>query len=53
MKSVILATIAICGLVAACTVRTERTVVERPAPVNTATVVYTDPPPSSVVYVGP
>ena len=39
MKSVILATIAIvAGLVSACTVRTERTVVEHPvAPAQTAT----------------
>jgi len=54
MKSVILAMIAIAaGLVSACTVRTERTVVERPAPAQTATVVYADPPPTTTVYVGP
>ena len=54
MKSAILATIAIvAGLVSACTVRTERTVVERPAPAQTA-YVYTDaPPPTTTVYVGP
>jgi len=52
MKSVIVAMIAI-GLVSACTVRSERTVVERPAPAQTATVVYADPPPTTTVYVGP
>jgi len=59
MKSAILATIAIAtiaivaGLVSACTVRTERTVVEHPAPAQTA-YVYTDvPPPATTVYVGP
>src|SRR5438445_9502543 len=36
MKRVILATIAIVGLASACTVRSERTVVERPAPAQTA-----------------
>ena len=57
MKSVILATIAlIAGLaISACTVRSERTVVERPAPAQTA-YVYTDTAPSpatTTVYVGP
>jgi len=54
MKSVILAMIAIAaGLISGCTVRTERTVVERPAPAQTA-YVYTDvPPPTTTVYVGP
>jgi hypothetical protein len=57
MKSVILATIAlIAGLaISACTVRSERTVVERPAPAQTA-YVYTDTAPApatTTVYVGP
>jgi len=54
MKSVILAMIAIAaGLVSACAVRSERTVVERPAPAQTA-YVYTDvPPPATTVYIGP
>src|SRR5258708_10455535 len=54
MKSVILATIVIvAGIVSACTVRTERTVVEPPAPAQTA-YVYTDvPPQTTTVYVGP
>jgi hypothetical protein len=40
-----------CALTTACTVRSERTVVERPAPSNTATVVVPDsgPPPDRVV----
>jgi hypothetical protein len=53
MKSVILATIAlIAGLaISACTVRTERTVVERPAPAQTAYVYESAP--ATTVYVGP
>jgi hypothetical protein len=57
MKSVILATIGlIAGLaISACTVRSERTVVERPIPAQTA-YVYTDTAPAPAttrVYVGP
>jgi hypothetical protein len=54
MKSAILATIAIvvAGLVSACAFRSERTVVERPAPAQTA-YVYTEPSPATTVYVGP
>jgi hypothetical protein len=54
MKSVILATIALVAGVAisACTVRSERTVVERPAPAQTA-YVYTETAPATTVYVGP
>jgi hypothetical protein len=49
MKYVILATIAaICGLATACTISTERTVVQRPAPATAY--VYESP---STVYVGP
>jgi len=45
----ILALIAVGALTAACTVRTERTVVEKPVPAQPATaVVVTDPPPSTV-----
>ena len=53
MKSVIFAMIALtAGLaISACTVRSERTVVERPAPAQTA-YVY-DTAPSTTVYVGP
>ena len=49
MKRVVLATIAIAGLASACTVRTERTVVERPVAPATAAVVVADPPPDAVV----
>jgi hypothetical protein len=50
MKHVILAAIAVCSLVTACSVKTERTVVAAPAPGPApATIVYTDPttPPST------
>ena len=52
MTKAILALIAVGLLTAACTVRSERTVVEKPAPAVVATpstaVVVTDPPPSTV-----
>ena len=50
MTKAILALIAIGALTAACTVRSERTVVERPAVVAPATtaVVVSDPPPSTI-----
>jgi hypothetical protein len=49
----ILAVIAVGLLTTACTVRNERTVVERPAPAPATAVVVTDPgaPPPSTVYV--
>jgi hypothetical protein len=55
MKSVILATIAlIAGLaISACAFRSERTVVERPAPAQTAYVYDVPPPSTTTVYVGP
>ena len=34
-----------CVLTTACTVRSERTVVEKPVPTSTAAVVVADPPP--------
>ena len=45
----------VCGLVSACAVRTERTVVERPVVgPSTAAVVYAEPAPVvSTVYIGP
>ena len=56
MKSVILATIALIAgfAISACAVRSERTVVERPAPASTA-YVYTDAAPATTttVRVGP
>lgn len=56
MTKAILALIAVGLMTAACTVRSERTVVEKPAPVVTTpstAVVVTDPaaPPPSTVYV--
>jgi hypothetical protein len=49
----ILALIAVGALTAACTFRSERTVVEKPAPVPATAVVVPDapPPPPSTVYV--
>ena len=52
MTKAILAVIAVGLLTAACAVRSERTVVEKPAPVVTTApataVVVADPPPSTV-----
>lgn len=48
MTKAILALIAVGALTAACTVRNERTVVERPAPAPAAAVVVADPPPTTV-----
>lgn len=39
----------ICGFAAACTVRSERTVVEHPQPAPTAVVATPPPPPPTVV----
>jgi hypothetical protein len=56
MNKVIIAAVVVCGLASACAVRTERTVVEKPAPQPaTAVVVPSDPPPpppppGTVVY---
>lgn len=55
MNKVIIAAVVVCGLASACTVRTERTVVEKPAQPTTAVVVPSDPPPpppppGTVVY---
>ena len=49
MNKVILAVI-ILGVASACTVRSERTIVEKPvvAPAPATAVVVTDPPPSTV-----
>lgn len=53
MTKAILALLAVGVLTAACTVRNERTVVERPAPQPATAVVVSDPaaPPPSTVYV--
>lgn len=41
----------VAALASACTVRTERTVVEKPVPTAPAAVVYTEPAPPTTVYV--
>ena len=50
MKYLSLAAILACSLTAACTVRTERTVVERPV-ATPATVVYAESPPTTTYVV--
>lgn len=52
MKKILVFSVVLCGLSAgACTVRSERTVVERPAQPATAVVVPDAPPPgTAVVY---
>ena len=52
MKYLSLAAILACGLTAACTVKTERTVVERPVATPTAGG-YAESPPPTTTYVVP
>ncbi|MFM8534438.1 MAG: hypothetical protein ACKOEC_12790 [Acidimicrobiia bacterium] len=47
----IIVMLAVAGLVSACSVRSERTVVERPVPASTQAVVVADPPPTTTVVV--
>jgi hypothetical protein len=52
MNRIAILAVVACALTTACTVRTERTVVEKPVPASTATVVVPDsdaPPPDRVV----
>ena len=51
MNRIAILAVVACALTTACTVRSERTVVEKPVPSNTATVVVPDsgPPPDRVV----
>ncbi len=52
MKKIAVIAVVLCGLsAAACTVRSERTVVERPTPAATAVVVPDAPPPGTAVVV--
>jgi hypothetical protein len=52
MKKIAVLAVVMCGLSAgACTVRSERTVVERPAQPTTAVVVPDAPPPGTAVVV--
>ncbi|WIM09728.1 MAG: hypothetical protein OJF58_000681 [Enhydrobacter sp.] len=50
MKRLAVLALVLCGLAAACTVRSERTVVEHPKP---APAVVTTPPPSGTTVVVP
>lgn len=52
MKYLSIAAILACGLTAGCTVKTERTVVEKPV-ARPATVVYAESPPPTTTYVVP
>ena len=54
MKYMVLVAVALCGLASACSIKSERTVVERPVPATTAAVVVADPAPTTTtttVYV--
>ena len=53
MKPMILVMLTVAGLVSACSVRSERTVVERPVPASTQAVVVVDPPPASATVIVP
>jgi hypothetical protein len=44
MNRIAILAVVACALTTACSVRTERTVVERPAPAPSGTVVVADPP---------
>lgn len=44
MNRIAILAVVACALTTACSVRTERTVVERPAPAQSGTVVVSDPP---------
>lgn len=50
MRKITVLALVVCGLTAACTVRSERTVVEHPTPAPAA-VVATPPPPGTTVVV--
>jgi hypothetical protein len=52
MKKIAIIGLILCGLTAACTVRSERTVVEKPTPAP-ATVIATPPPPPPGTVVVP
>ena len=45
MRPVILTAVVVCGLATACSIRSERTVVEKPTTTPATTTVYTDPAP--------
>ena len=47
MKYFAIVALLFCGLATACTFRSERTVVEKPAPASTAAVIVDTPPPAT------
>jgi hypothetical protein len=49
MNRIVLLAVVACALTTACTVRSERTVVEKPVPATTSAVVVADPPPDRVI----
>jgi hypothetical protein len=49
MRKVVISGLVICGLASACTVRSERTVVEKPRPATTVVVPDSPPPPPTVI----
>ena len=54
MKYMVLVAVALCGLATACSVRSERTVVERPSTApSSAAIVVADPPPTTTTVVVP
>jgi hypothetical protein len=53
MRKVVIAGLVICGLASACTVRSERTVVEKPKPATTVVVPDSPPPPPPTTVIVP
>ncbi len=47
MNRIAILAVVACALTTACTVRSERTVVEKPVPSSSAAVVFADPPPGT------
>ncbi|MEI6200628.1 MAG: hypothetical protein WCP68_01620 [Enhydrobacter sp.] len=47
MNRIAILAVVACALTTACTVRSERTVVEKPVPSSSAAVVVSDPPPGT------
>ena len=53
MRYMPLVAIVLCALGSACTIKSERTIVERPAPAPSTAVLYTEPPPTTVYVTTP
>jgi hypothetical protein len=49
MNRIAILAVVACALTTACTVSTDRTVVEKPVPVTSSAVVVADPPPDRVI----